>query len=57
MLTIKHHIHKSHTIVLEFIMVEKVNVLWLGKLFFMQVLSAAINHVFDRLGLTSATDN
>ena len=55
-LAIKHYIHNSRTIVLEFIMVEKVNLLWLGKACPMQVLSAAIDHPFVSLGFTSATD-
>ena len=35
-------------------MVEKANVPWLAKPFFMQVLSAAIDHAFVKLGLTGA---
>ena len=38
-------------------MVDYVNFPWLGKPFPMQVLCAAIDHAFVRLGFTSATDN
>ena len=52
----KHHICKSLAIVLEFIMVEKVSVLWLGKLFSMQVLDVAINYAFVRLVLERSVE-
>ena len=52
----KHHICESHAIVLEFIMVEKVSVLWLGKLFSMQVLDVAINYAFVRLALERSVE-
>ena len=38
-------------------MVEKVNVPQLGKRLFMQVLVAAIDHAFVRLGFTIAAGN
>ena len=44
--------HKSHTIVLEYIMVEKVNMPELSKPFPLQLLGAGIHHVLD-----SATNN
>ena len=52
----KHHICESHAIVLEFIIVEKVSVMWLGKLFSMQVLDVAINYAFVRLVLERSVE-